>query len=119
MVLSGSLGTFDKAVNSNNMKGAQLDFGDYLNLIRTEKGLSQKVVAEKLGIDISLLSKIEHGERKVQGHMLNGIAELFGLEYKDIQIKFLSQKMEKEFGKEPYFYEAIKSIQHSKKGNNY
>ena len=101
------------------MKGAQLDFGDYLNLIRTEKGLSQKVVAEKLGIDISLLSKIEHGERKVQGHMLNGIAELFGLEYKDIQIKFLSQKMEKEFGKEPYFYEAIKSIQHSKKGNNY
>lgn len=93
----------------------KINFGKYLHQLRTKNKLSQKVVADKLGIDISLLSKIEHGERYVQGHMLIGIAELFKLDFRDIQIKFLCQKMEEEFGGEPYFYEAIKIINHSKK----
>jgi transcriptional regulator with XRE-family HTH domain len=89
------------------MSSGSFDFGEYLHELRTTNGYSQKKVADKLSIDISLLSKIEHGERQVQGHMLKPISELFKLNYKDIQIQFLNQKIESEYGKEPFFREAI------------
>jgi transcriptional regulator with XRE-family HTH domain len=92
------------------MSHGKIDFGVYLHELRTTRNFSQKKVADKLGIDISLLSKIEHGERQVQGHMLKGLAELFNLNYKDIQIQFLNQKIADEFGDEPFFHEAIALI---------
>jgi len=92
------------------MSSGRIDFGEYLHELRTTNGYSQKKVADRLGIDISLLSKIEHGERQVQGHMLKPIAELFKLNYKDIQIQFLNQKIEDEYGNEPYFMDSIKAI---------
>jgi transcriptional regulator with XRE-family HTH domain len=85
-----------------------IGFGDFLHDLRTEKKLSQRIVANKLGIDISLLSKIEHGERQLQGRMLFGIAELFNIDYKTLQIKYLNQRMENEFGSEPFFIESLK-----------
>jgi len=92
------------------MSHGKIDFGEYLHQLRTEHKLSQKIVADKLGIDISMLSKIEHGERHVQMHMLKPVAELFELDFKEIQIQFLNQKIEEEFSEEPYFKEAIKKL---------
>ncbi|MBL0315052.1 MAG: helix-turn-helix transcriptional regulator [Flavobacteriales bacterium] len=69
--------------------------------------LPLRTVADKLGIDVSMLSKIEHGERVVQAHMLSGIAELFNLNYRELQIQFLNVKMEAEFGQEPFFIESL------------
>jgi transcriptional regulator with XRE-family HTH domain len=89
------------------MSHGKIDFGQYLHLLRKEHKLPQKIVADKLGIDISMLSKIEHGERQVQSHMLKPISELFDLEYKMLQIQFLNQRIEAEYGNEPYFEEAI------------
>ncbi len=57
-----------------------------------------------------MLSKIEHGERHVQGHMLKPIADLFKLNYKEIQIQFLNQKIEEQFGEEPYILETIEAF---------
>lgn len=90
------------------------DFGSYIQKLRLNKGFPQKVVAEKLGIDISLLSKIEHGERQVQGHMLKSIAYLFDLDFKKIQIEFLNSRIEEEYGSEPYFIEAVSQIANNK-----
>ena len=92
------------------MSSGRIDFGELIHQLRTNKGWSQKKVADKLRIDISLLSKIEHRERQVQGHMLKPLAELFKLDYKEIQIQYLNQKIEDEFGNEPYFLDSIKSI---------
>lgn len=92
------------------MSSGKIDFGEYLLHLRTTNGYSQKIVADKLGIDISLLSKIEHGERQVQSHMLKPLADLFNLNYKEIQIQFLNQKIEDEFGSEPFFNESIKVL---------
>ena len=64
-------------------------------------------MADKLGIDISLLSKIENGERQLQSHMLNGLSELFDLDYKEMQIKLLNQRIENEYGNEPFINEAL------------
>ena len=96
------------------MSSGRIDFGEYLHELRTTNGYSQKKVADKLGIDISLLSKIEHGERHVQGHMLKPIADLFKLNYKEIQIQYLNQKIENEFGSEPFFNEAVTLLANNK-----
>lgn len=83
------------------------DFGSYIQKLRLNRGLPQKVVAEKLGIDISLLSKIEHGERHVQSHMLKPLSVLFKLNYKELQMQFLNQRIEEEYGDQPFFNEVI------------
>jgi transcriptional regulator with XRE-family HTH domain len=92
------------------MQNGKVDFGAYIHELRTNKGYSLKIVANKLNIDISLLSKIEHGERQVQGHMLKPLAELFVLDYKSLQIQFLNQRIEDEFGEELFFKETIKQM---------
>lgn len=83
------------------------EIGKYMHNKRIQKGLQLKEVADYLDINISLLSKIEHGERQIQGYMLKGICELFDLDYKKTQIEFLNQKIENEFGNEPFLKEAI------------
>ena len=92
-----------------------IEFGTYIHGLRKEKKYSLKIVADKLGIDISLLSKIENGERQLQSHMLNGLSELFDLDYKEMQIQLLNQKLNEQFGEEPYFNEAIKILAKSNK----
>ena len=87
-----------------------IEFGTYIHGLRKDKKYSLKIVADKLGIDISLLSKIENGERQLQSHMLNGLSELFDLNYKEMQIQLLNQKIDEQFGNEPFFNEAIKKI---------
>ena len=89
------------------MSSGRIDFGDYLLELRTNAGYSQKKVADKLGIDISLLSKIEHGERHVQSHMLKPLSVLFKLNYKELQMQFLNQRIEEEYGDQPFFNEVI------------
>ena len=85
-------------------------FGNYIHNLRKAKKYSLKIVAEKLGIDISLLSKIENGERQLQSHMIGGLSELFDLDYKEMQIQLLNQKIENEFGNEPFFKETIQQL---------
>ena len=92
-----------------------IEFGTYIHGLRKEKKYSLKIVADKLGIDISMLSKIENGERQLQSHMLNGLSELFDLDYKEMQIQLLNQKLSEQFGEEPYFNEAIKILAKSNK----
>jgi transcriptional regulator with XRE-family HTH domain len=84
-----------------------IEFGTYIHGLRKERKYSLKIVADKLGIDISLLSKIENGERQLQSHMINGLSELFDLNYKEMQIQLLNQKIEHEYGDEPFINEAL------------
>ena len=86
-----------------------IEFGTYIHGLRKEKKYSLKIVADKLKIDISLLSKIENGERQLQSHMLNGLSELFDLNYKELQIQLLNQRIENEFGDEPFLKETLVS----------
>lgn len=89
------------------MHNGKIDFGAFIHELRTHHRYSLKIVADKLDIDISLLSKIEHGERQVQGHMLKPLAEIFELDFKELQIQFLNQRIEEEYGNENYFDETI------------
>lgn len=86
------------------------EFGALINSQRKENKLPLRKVAAALDIDTSTLSKIEKGERPANAKMIPVIAELFGLDFKEMQIKYLIQKLDEEFGKEPYFKEALKEM---------
>ena len=47
--------------------------------------------------------------------MLNGLSEVIDLDYKEIQIQLLNQKIDEQFGKEPFYKEAILEIVKKKK----
>lgn len=83
------------------------EFGALINSQRKLKKMPLRKVAAALDIDTSTLSKIEKGERAANFKMIPTISELFGLNFKELQIKYLSQKLNDEFGNEPYFEEAL------------
>ena len=82
--------------------------GNYLQNLRKERKLSLRKVADHIGIDVSMLSKIEHGERQLQSNMLLPISDLFNIDFKEFQILYLNQKIEQEFGGQPYLKESLK-----------
>ena len=84
-----------------------LDFGKMIHQFRKERQLTLKSVADKLEIDLSMLSKIENGDRQIQGHMLKPLSDLFKIDYKELQIQFLNQRIKYEFGEEPFIEEAV------------
>jgi transcriptional regulator with XRE-family HTH domain len=85
-------------------------FGSLINTHRKRKRLPLRKVAAALDIDTSTLSKIEKGERAANSKMIPIIAEIFSLDFKELQIRYLSQKLTEEFGNEPFFKDAVIKI---------
>jgi len=92
-----------------------IDLGKMINQIRKEQQLTLKSVAQKLEIDLTMLSKIENGERQVQAHMIKPLSELFKIDYKELQMEFLNQKIEREYGDDPLIIETIETYLNRKK----
>lgn len=87
------------------MKSAE--FGAYIKAIRESKGIPQRIVAHRLNIDTSTLSKIELGERPVIIEMVKGLSEILGIDFKELQIKFISDKIFSDYAGQPYLKEAL------------
>lgn len=90
------------------MKSA--DFGAYLKAKRESKGIPQRIVAYRLNIDTSTLSKIELGERQVNIDMIKGLSEILELDFKELQIRFISDKILSDYAGQPFLKEAISVI---------
>mgnify|MGYP000435025449 FL=1 len=89
------------------MEGKSIDFGNYFHVLRKAKHLTLKDVADQLHIDISTLSKIENGERQINFELLKEISKVFELDYKELQMNFLKQKIHNEYGNQPFFKESL------------
>ena len=85
-------------------------FGSYLKQVREKKSIPQRIVAHRLDIDTSTLSKIELGERQISITMIKGLAEVLDIEYKELQVKFISEKFMSEFQDQPFLSEALDNI---------
>jgi len=81
--------------------------GNLLQNLRKERKLSLRKVADHIGIDVSLLSKIENGERQIQAYQLSRIAEFFNVEFRQLQIEFLMQRIHIEYGDQPFLKESL------------
>jgi len=84
-----------------------VEFGSYIKAIRESKSIPQRIVAHKLNIDTSTLSKIELGDRQVTIEMIKGLAEVLQLDFKILQIKYISEKLLSEYTGRPFFKEAL------------
>lgn len=90
------------------MKSA--DFGAFLKEKREAKGIPQRIVAYRLNIDTSTLSKIELGERQVNIDMIKGLSEILELDFKQLQIRFMSDKILSDYAGQPFLKDAISVI---------
>lgn len=84
-----------------------VSFGSYLKQIREQKKIPQRKVAHRLDIDTSTLSKMELGERQITVSMIEGLADALGLDYRELQIKFVSEKIMQDFKGQPFLKEAL------------
>jgi HTH-type transcriptional regulator, competence development regulator len=68
-------------------------FGDIIKVLREENNLTLREVSEKLGIDTSMLGKIEKNKRKPTKQLIGKISKLFNVNEKDLTIAFLSDSV--------------------------
>lgn len=67
--------------------------GEYINKIRTEKGLTLTKLAAALDIDQSTLSKIENHKRSIPVEVLPKLANAFEIELEILEMEFYSEKI--------------------------
>ncbi len=68
-------------------------FGEHLRALREDAGLTLKFVSDQIGIDTSLLAKIERSQRQPTKHMIKQVAEYFKADEKELQSDFLSDQI--------------------------
>ena len=83
-------------------------FGEYIRELREKHQMPLRKLAAILDIDQSTLSKIERNERKTVSDMIPILAETFSLDYKKLQIRFLSDNLVKYLSHEEFSIEALK-----------
>ncbi len=70
-----------------------VSFGEHLRTLREDAGLTLKSVAEQIGIDTSLLAKIERNERQPTKQIIKEVADYFKVNEKELQNNFLSDQI--------------------------
>ncbi len=70
-----------------------ITFGEHLRSLREQSNSTLKAVSEQIGIDTSLLAKIERNERQPTKTIISSIANYFKVDEKDLQNNFLSDQI--------------------------
>lgn len=83
-------------------------FGEHIRTLRGNNDMPLRKLAALLDIDQSTLSKIERNERKLKSNLVQKIAEIFDLDYKELKIFFLSDHIVNYLSQEDYSVEALK-----------
>ena len=86
-------------------------FGLYIRALRENANLPLRKLASSLDIDQSTLSKIERGERQFTTEMIPILANVFSIEFKDLQIRFLKEKLLSDLINQKYALEALDEVQ--------
>ena len=74
-------------------KNIVLSFGEHLRNLRENQGLTLKNVSDKIGVDISLLAKIERNERQPTKQIIKLISDFFNYDEKELLNDFLSDQI--------------------------
>lgn len=91
-------------------------FGLYIRTLREQAKLPLRKLASSLDIDQSTLSKMERGERQFTSDMVPKLAKVFSIEYKDLQIMFLKEKLLSDLTNQDFAIEALTEVQKELKG---
>lgn len=94
-------------------------FGNYIKKAREELKLPLRKVAAQLDIDTSTLSKVERGDRPALPEYLKPLTEILKLDLKQIQSKFIADKINKDFGSLEHLTDGLKeALKNIKKNQN-
>lgn len=98
-------------------------FGEFIRKKRIERGLALRQVSNKADIDQSTMSKIERNELIAPQRIIKPLSEQLGIGYRELQIKFLSEKIYYELKQEDYPIESLeiakKRLEREKGGTSY
>ena len=83
-------------------------FGDTIKKLREEKQLTLREVAVKLGIDTSMLGKIEKNSRRPTKTLIGKISTIFNVSSKELTIAFLSDAVVYQVLEEEVAQEVLK-----------
>lgn len=83
-------------------------FGDTIKKLREEKKLTLREVAQAMGIDTSMLGKIEKNNRKPNKTLIENFAKFYGVDQKHLLIEFLSDTIVNKIYSENYPEEVLK-----------
>lgn len=86
-------------------------FGDYIRKARESRALPLRKVAARLDIDTSTLSKVERGERPASTDYLYPLADILQLDLKEVQTKFIVDKITKDFAGLEYLPAGLKAAE--------
>jgi transcriptional regulator with XRE-family HTH domain len=84
-----------------------MTIGEQLRTIRENKGLPLREVAAEIGVDISLLGKIERDERQPTKKQIKNIASFFIIEEKVLIVKTMSKQVAYKLANEKYAKEIL------------
>ena len=73
--------------------------------------LPLRKVAAHLDIDTSTLSKVERGERPASPDYLKPLSQILQLDLKDVQSKFIADKIDKDFGGLEHLTHGLKAAE--------
>ena len=82
-------------------------FGEQIRRVRQEKRLSLRQLASKIDFDQSTLSKIERNEAIAPSKLIKPLSKHLSINYKELQIKYLSERLFYELKNEDYGMESI------------
>lgn len=86
-------------------------FGAYIKKARETINLPLRKVAAHLDIDTSTLSKVERGDRPASPDYLQPLAEILKLDLKEVQTKFIADKISKDFGGMEHLTDGLKAAE--------
>lgn len=68
-------------------------FGEMIKRLRKENQLSLRAVAAQIDFDQSTLSKVERNETMAPPHIVQPLAKALKQDYRELQVKYLSEKL--------------------------
>ena len=82
--------------------------GELIKEARLKKRLTLQNVADSLNMDISTISKIEKGTRKLKQEHIKKISKLLDLDIFQINSVYLTDSIVNQYGNNPYILDALK-----------
>jgi DNA-binding XRE family transcriptional regulator len=85
-------------------------FGDRIRELRTKQQMLLRHVASRLDVDISIISKIEKGDRQMKKEQINTLADILHADKEELMTLWLEDQLYSVIEGEPMAVKALESV---------
>lgn len=80
-------------LQSNSQRKMELTFGEKIRTLRESKKMTLKELSAHLGIDTSMLGKIEKGTRQANPLIIAKLSEIFSISESELNVSMISDQI--------------------------